>query len=86
QRFVSDEGLPEVEDESVSNVASEVEGLLKALTAQHREVILLRFVDGFKLEEIADMLDIPLGTVKSRVHNAISRLRSEEDVKKFFFP
>src|SRR5947207_6627283 len=41
---------------------------LAVLSAEHREVLLLRFVDGLSLAELAEALNIPLGTVKSRLH------------------
>ena len=37
----------------------------------------LRFLDGWDLQSIADALEVPLGTVKSRVHNALSALRDD---------
>ncbi len=40
-----------------------------------REVVALRFSDGMTLAEVAEALGIPLGTVKSRLHSALSRLR-----------
>ena len=50
--------------------------VIEALPPRQREVLLLRFVDGMSLEEISQTLDIPLGTVKSRLHVGINRLRS----------
>jgi RNA polymerase sigma-70 factor (ECF subfamily) len=58
--------------------------VLADLSAGHREVILLRFVDGMKIEEIAEAMQIPLGTVKSRLHHALGTLRADERVKKYF--
>lgn len=58
--------------------------VLAALSETHREVLLLRFVDGLSLEEIAGVLDIPLGTVKSRVHNAIKVLRDDPRTRAYF--
>jgi len=46
------------------------------LSQEHREVILLVFHYGFTLRETADMLRVPLGTVKSRTHNARRRLQA----------
>ena len=40
------------------------------MTDQHREVILLHEIQGLKLEQIAEMLGLPLGTVKSRSNRA----------------
>jgi RNA polymerase sigma-70 factor, ECF subfamily len=55
-----------------------LERVLADLSAVHREVVLMRFVDDLSLEEIAHVLDVPLGTVKSRLHNAIAALRADE--------
>ena len=50
--------------------------LVSGLSVRHREVVLLRFVDGMTLREIAEVLDIPTGTVKSRLSIATRALRS----------
>ena len=60
--------------------------LLGALPEPHREVLLLRFLHDLQLNEIASALDIPLGTVKSRLHNALNTLRADPRVQKFFEP
>lgn len=51
-------------------------GALAQLTPEHRAVILLREVEGLSYDEISEMLDVPRGTVMSRLHYARSRLRS----------
>jgi len=51
--------------------------IVEGLSAAHREVLLLRFVDGMRLKEIAEALEIPPGTVKSRLHFAVLRLREK---------
>jgi len=58
--------------------------VLAALSEEHREVLLLRFADGLNLGEIASALEIPLGTVKSRLHNALTTLRKDPRTKTFF--
>lgn len=60
---------------------SEVSGtqlsrLVQALPEGQREVVWLRFGLEFRLEEIAAALEIPLGTVKSRLHNALKSLKA----------
>jgi RNA polymerase sigma-70 factor (ECF subfamily) len=65
---------------------SELTTVVSGLPETHREVVLMRFVDGLSLEEIATALDIPLGTVKSRLHNALNALRADPRVQKFFEP
>lgn len=58
--------------------------VLAQLTEEHRETLQLRFVDGLSLAEIADALEIPLGTVKSRLHHALRTLREDERTKRLF--
>jgi len=59
-------------------------GCLAALAPDKREVLLMRFVDGMSQEEIAAALEIPLGTVKSRMHNALTELREDERTREYF--
>ncbi|WEG11976.1 sigma-70 family RNA polymerase sigma factor [Pullulanibacillus sp. KACC 23026] len=49
---------------------------LSRLSLEHREVIILRDIQGFSYQEIADQLNIPLGTVKSRINIARTSLKS----------
>ena len=62
----------------------EVDALLGDLSAERREVVRMRFVDDMSLSEIAAALEVPLGTVKSRLHLAIKQLRENPATKKFF--
>jgi len=64
--------------------AGELGIVLAGLSEEHRETLLLRFVDGLSLEEIAKATDVPLGTVKSRLHNALTVLRKDPGTKEFF--
>jgi RNA polymerase sigma-70 factor (ECF subfamily) len=50
---------------------------LRQLSPEHREVLLLRFLESMSLEEIAQTLRCSLGTVKSRLHYARQALRCE---------
>jgi RNA polymerase sigma-70 factor (ECF subfamily) len=80
--------LPELEAPPVMATSSEgragLAGVLAQLPEPQREVLLLRFVDGFSLEEIAGALHVPPGTVKSRLHHALAALRRDPLTKKFF--
>jgi len=60
----------------VSRLESEqwVEDALNELTEQMRSVITLVYYQGMKYREAADVLRIPVGTVKSRIHSAIQKL------------
>lgn len=51
---------------------------LEALPERLREVLVLRYFHDQGEREIAEILEIPRGTVKSRLHAAIQALRSEE--------
>jgi RNA polymerase sigma-70 factor (ECF subfamily) len=55
--------------------SGELDGLLVGLSEVQQEVVLLRFVDGLDLQAIADALEVPLGTVKSRLHSALDLIR-----------
>ncbi len=52
-----------------------IEGALGLLSEQHRTVIWLRDAEGLTYEEIAAVLDVPLGTVRSRLARARDALR-----------
>ncbi len=60
--------------------------LMEALPVGQREVLMLRYADGLSLADIAQALQVPLGTVKSRLHNAIEAMRGDERAKKYFGP
>ena len=55
--------------------AEDLERTLGALAPIHREVALLRHRDGLGYGEIALILGVPIGTVRSRLHHAHHRLR-----------
>jgi RNA polymerase sigma-70 factor (ECF subfamily) len=52
-----------------------IERQLNDLPIDHRSVVVLRFYLDLPLDEVADILDIPVGTVKSRLHRALASLR-----------
>jgi DNA-directed RNA polymerase specialized sigma24 family protein len=54
---------------------------LSSLSADHREILLLRFVDGMTLPEICELISIPLGTAKSRLHHALATLRANPKIQ-----
>jgi len=63
---------------------SELAAALAILPEEQREALLMRFVDDMSLQEIAAALDIPLGTVKSRLHNSLRTLRSDRRTRNYF--
>ncbi len=52
-----------------------VEAALNQLCPEHRAVVLLKDFDGHRYEEISAILNVPLGTVRSRLHRARCELR-----------
>ena len=77
-RVLALESEPKVIAKSERNEHRERNELLEMvqkLPEPQREVVILRFADDLDLSEIAQALAIPLGTVKSRLHNALKRLR-----------
>lgn len=65
---IADDHLPEGPN-------SDLVAALMTLPSAQREVIILRFYHDLKLEEIADITDAPLGTVKSRLFHALKGIK-----------
>ena len=55
--------------------ADQVHAALEKLSDEHREVLVLREMEGFCYETISQMLDLPIGTVRSRLHRGRTELR-----------
>jgi len=81
QPLPEDEGVMESRNEPAESVAERNEqmerlrGAIKSLRAEEQEVFLLRQNGQLKYEEIAESVGIPLGTVKTRMRLALSKLR-----------
>ncbi len=91
QRYqAGDAGQQELEQATAQSHSEpetgELQVVLGRLPEEQREVLTLRFVDELSLAEIAEAMRIPLGTVKSRLHNALQSLRKDERTKEFFTP
>jgi len=77
----ADEALAN-EEGSPPNVAEQAELRRLVLRAvdelgpKHRLVVMLHYLNGLNLTEIAEVVDCPIGTVKSRLHYALRRLRT----------
>ena len=58
-------------------LSERVHAALLRLSEDLREVLILRDLEGFKYEEMAKILDIPIGTVRSRLHRARNLLKEK---------
>jgi RNA polymerase sigma-70 factor (ECF subfamily) len=50
---------------------------LREIESRHRKILLLREFDEMSYQEISEVMEIPLGTVRSRISRARDRLREE---------
>ena len=79
---VPDPGRIVVSDSAAALVTRDlIEQQLNDLPIDHRSVVVLRFYLDLPLDEVADILDIPVGTVKSRLHRALASLRQSMAVE-----
>jgi RNA polymerase sigma-70 factor (ECF subfamily) len=58
-----------------SEEESQLKDAISRLSHEHREVLVLKDIEGLKYEEIAEILAVPIGTIRSRLHRARLELR-----------
>jgi RNA polymerase sigma-70 factor (ECF subfamily) len=75
-RIPDQEAGPEAQSMQKQAVAS-LESLEAKLPPRQREIFRLRFYAEMELEEIAEALDVHVGTIKTQLHRAVHRLREE---------
>lgn len=61
-------------------LAARLQDAIRALPTKHQEVLLLRFFEDASLPEIAAVLGVSVGTVKSRLHYGLLKLRQMESL------
>jgi RNA polymerase sigma-70 factor (ECF subfamily) len=66
---------PDREEEFTADDVAWVHAALDRLPPDHREVLVLRFLEGMAYEDVARVIGCPLGTVKSRIYHAKRGLR-----------
>ena len=76
RQVADDEDTPE-ESLMRKEQKSEILRALDTLSEEHKAAIILRDVKGMSYEEIAEILELTLGTVKSRINRARNQLKSE---------
>ena len=72
-------GLPGTDDPAWDHERLErlqkLDAALSQLSDEHRVLVLLHDTEGYKLTEIQELIGVPVGTIKSRLHRARARLR-----------
>lgn len=94
ERMREEAGLEPTDDAAVPSQpleqqerAGQVQAALAQLSDEHRTILVLREIDGLDYQAIAEVLDLEIGTVRSRLFRARMQLREqlkevvEEDVK-----
>ena len=64
-----------VQSANRQELSEKVEAAINSLSPLHRDVIVLHELQGLTYQEVAATLNVPVGTVKSRLSNAFRRLR-----------
>ncbi|WP_102349491.1 RNA polymerase sigma factor SigW [Bacillus sp. Marseille-P3661] len=72
----SDEPLPEESVESLE-FQEMIQSEINELPPMYRSVIVLKYIEELSLKEISEILDIPIGTVKTRIHRGREALRKK---------
>ena len=74
--FASHKVLPHEKLEK-SETASQVRRIIASMPDNLREILILAYFNKFSYKQMAEILGIPIGTVKSRLHAAVSRFARE---------
>jgi RNA polymerase sigma-70 factor, ECF subfamily len=75
EEYYVDDGEMNAEPDLTGLTAAEVREVLTRLCPEHREVLVLHFLEDFPIAEIASIVRCPPGTVKSRIHHAKAQLK-----------
>ena len=89
-RTQSEDILDELDEDSVVHIdwrsledivieRDEVEKLLRSVSPEEREILFLWAVEEFTAQDISEQLELPLGTVLSKLHRLRKKIRSQSD-------
>ncbi len=76
QQLEADTRSPEIEVETME-VQAWVQEAISTLSPKYRIVITLKYMNDLSLKEISEILDIPVATVKTRIHRGREALRKK---------
>lgn len=68
--------MPEEELESLE-LQESIQAVISKLPEKYRSVIVLKYIEELSLKEISEILDLPVGTVKTRIHRGREALRKQ---------
>ncbi|MBP2241618.1 RNA polymerase sigma-70 factor (ECF subfamily) [Cytobacillus eiseniae] len=75
-QIAADTTLPEDDLESLE-LQESIQREISKLPEKYRTVIVLKYIEELSLNEISEILDLPLGTVKTRIHRGREALRKQ---------
>jgi RNA polymerase sigma-70 factor (ECF subfamily) len=75
-QIASDMAKPEEEVESLE-LQETIQVEIMKLPEKYRSVIVLKYIEELSLKEISEILDLPVGTVKTRIHRGREALRKQ---------
>jgi len=75
-QIAADEKLPEEQLEQME-LQDRIQYEIGRLPDKYRSVIVLKYIEELSLQEISEILDMPLGTVKTRIHRGREALRKQ---------
>ena len=83
-----DVGLASANDEPCATLETErasvdVHHVLRQLAPEQRALVTLHFLEGYTLEQLTEIFDSPVGTLKSRLHRIRAELRTMLDTEPF---
>lgn len=80
--LVRDDTTGGIDETPADERANTLRDLIEQLSERDREILTAYYVDGMSVKEIAVCVSVPVGTVKSRLHTARTRLKSNYVKKK----
>jgi RNA polymerase sigma-70 factor, ECF subfamily len=77
-----EENIHRFEDVTISRLEyEEILKIVQKLSHEKRSAFILKHYYGYKYEEIAEILGCPVGTVRSRIHNAVKQIITEMEIR-----
>jgi len=69
---------------AAAETKSQVWAALRALPLDDQQILVLRFIRGFSYKRIAEVIGVPVGTVRSRIHRACGKARKSKAFKRLY--